>query len=730
MGKNRQSHKAKLTFPKDEHGPFSTARTFPVTTNAQQRAAIKTMPDFDPYHKWLGIQPEEQPANYYRLLGLVLFEDDPDAIASAADQRMVHIRSFQGGKHANLSQKILNEIAAARICLLNSSKKAAYDQRLRGQLPPPPPIAKAAEHDQKPPLQLPPLSIVEPVEYEKQFSSQLPPPPIVEADDFSDMEIPRVRNAYKVYKKKPSGLPWVFACIGGIVVVVIVFLLGNTAPVEQEVAKTQVAKTITANPPARKAQIEKSMPTPKPEIKTQPKVELTTPTPATPTKQEENATFVPPPFIPSGLADRPIGADRVKAENDVRSLFFTAIEAAKLPAQKAKVATDVLKVAQQRTNNDAERFELLLLAKNLAVEGHDKKTAWEASIAIAKGYKPKLAEGSNDGKVKFQKAQNLWRAAQDGKSWRERLKLEADAIEWYARAKTDTSSTSGIGRLEKSLCESKIAEGLGAGVAAKADNDTPATRAVRKGLEWLISQQQSDGHWTFITKPNPGNLANSPCCATAMALIPLLRAGYTHRSGEHQEVINNGLKFLTSLMTVNKNIGNLFEPDSKMYGQAICTIALCEAYHRTHDQKLREKAQAAINFIVCAQDPKGGGWRYEPRQGGDTSVTGWQLTALSIAKAAKLQIPRETFVKADSFLNAVQMGGGASYGYAPGDAGGPANTSVGLLCRIHLGCKKDHPALQRGMIQVNDQGPSPDNMYFNYYGTQLMRNAQPDQWFK
>ena len=64
------------------------------------------MPEqFDPYHKWLGIRPEEQPANYYRLLGITPFEDDPDTIANAADQRMAHVHSFQGGKNADLSQK-------------------------------------------------------------------------------------------------------------------------------------------------------------------------------------------------------------------------------------------------------------------------------------------------------------------------------------------------------------------------------------------------------------------------------------------------------------------------------------------------------------------------------------------------------------------------------------------------------------------------------------------------
>ncbi|HEX5106626.1 MAG TPA: hypothetical protein VFV87_22555, partial [Pirellulaceae bacterium] len=89
---------------------------------------------FDPYHKWLGIPPEEQPPHHYRLLGIKPLESDPDVIESAADQRMVHLRSFQAGQYGALSQKLLNEVSAARLCLLEGTKKAAYDAQLRGQL--------------------------------------------------------------------------------------------------------------------------------------------------------------------------------------------------------------------------------------------------------------------------------------------------------------------------------------------------------------------------------------------------------------------------------------------------------------------------------------------------------------------------------------------------------------------------------------------------------------------
>ena len=84
---------------------------------------------FDPYLKWLGIAPADQPANHYRLLGIPELIDDADVIENAADRQMAHVRTFAGGQHAVLSQKILNEISQAKVCLLDPQEKQAYDQK-------------------------------------------------------------------------------------------------------------------------------------------------------------------------------------------------------------------------------------------------------------------------------------------------------------------------------------------------------------------------------------------------------------------------------------------------------------------------------------------------------------------------------------------------------------------------------------------------------------------------
>ena len=85
---------------------------------------------FDPYYQWLGIPPEEQPADHYRLLSVPRFTPDLDVIENAVDRQMAHVRTFQGGKHSEASQRLLNELAAVRVCLLNADQKAAYDAQL------------------------------------------------------------------------------------------------------------------------------------------------------------------------------------------------------------------------------------------------------------------------------------------------------------------------------------------------------------------------------------------------------------------------------------------------------------------------------------------------------------------------------------------------------------------------------------------------------------------------
>ena len=134
------------------------------------------MSEFDPYLKWLGIRDATRPLNHYRLLGLELFESDKEVISMAGDRQMTHIRTYQSGPNGKVSQRILNELARARRCLLDDQKKAAYDNQLRAGLAASSvPVAPANAPPVQPPIAQPPVA--QPIVDSAQGVPQVSPQP-------------------------------------------------------------------------------------------------------------------------------------------------------------------------------------------------------------------------------------------------------------------------------------------------------------------------------------------------------------------------------------------------------------------------------------------------------------------------------------------------------------------------------------------------------------------------
>lgn len=144
---------------------------------------------FDPYYTWLGIPPEEQPATHYRLLGVRQFEPNLDVISNAGDQRMAFLRTFQVGKRSALSQRLLNEMAAAKVCLLDPDRRKAYDEKLKAAQPKPVAPAPLVAPDPSPPSPAPTPSRPAPVPRALPVAARLPrvtPDPFALADPFAD----------------------------------------------------------------------------------------------------------------------------------------------------------------------------------------------------------------------------------------------------------------------------------------------------------------------------------------------------------------------------------------------------------------------------------------------------------------------------------------------------------------------------------------------------------------
>lgn len=168
-----------------------------------------------------------------------------------------------------------------------------------------------------------------------------------------------------------------------------------------------------------------------------------------------------------------------------------------------------------------------------------------------------------------------------------------------------------------------------------------------------------------------------------------------------------------------------------MYSHGLAAITVCEAYAMTRDPDLLQPAQLALNYLIEAQDTRGGGWRYEPGQRGDTSVVGWCVMALKSGRMGNLIVPQSTFVGANSFLDYVSTNQGAYYGYTSPAAkldGRQSTIAVGLLCRMYLGWSKDNPGMQQGIQYLSERGPDVDDLYYSYYATQVLRHHGGPQW--
>jgi formylglycine-generating enzyme required for sulfatase activity len=334
---------------------------------------------FDPYHEWLGIPPEEQPPNHYRLLGIASFEGKAAVIQNAADRQMAHLRTFQTGKHAVESQRLLNEIAAAKVCLLDSRKKAVYDQALRARLVTRKPVAESLESG---------ATVSSLALRQKRTDSHK-------------------RRGPSIVGIIGSGLAAVFVVFGAYA-----FLRGNTDKKEQAAAGTGAppapsgAGTTQAGPKTTEATPKPKLPPhlPDPPISTggkpkpKPDPQKTDwkpdPEPA-PSKPDQTTTTdppKPPTYDPIPSSDHSESAQPPKKiplpSAEVQAPVIRKVDEAYEPAKatdytaKAALARKMLDEARGDDGNRAEQFVLTRRAAETACDAGDANLALEAVDAM------------------------------------------------------------------------------------------------------------------------------------------------------------------------------------------------------------------------------------------------------------------------------------------------------------------------------------------------------------
>ena len=288
-------------------------------------------------------------------------------------------------------------------------------------------------------------------------------------------------------------------------------------------------------------------------------------------------------------------------------------------------------------------------------------------------------------------------------------------------------------------------------IARKFGGSDASERAVELGLAFLARIQADDGHWSLQDiradgsadeNFHPGNM-NADTAATGLALLAFLGAGYTHQEAKYGDVVTRGINHLIDNQEEN---GNLFSGGSRVvhfYSHGIAAIALCEAYGMTRDTRLRDPALMSLEYIRDTQHPSLGGWRYQPRDESDTSVSGWQMMALKSGELAGLPVSSECYDGVARWLDTASgpEGDRSRYVYLPGSLDrnkrrpSLAMTAEGLLMRLYLGWNRQNANLIKGgdLLAANlpqfgsDEEPLRDAYYW-YYATQVMFELQGEHW--
>lgn len=288
---------------------------------------------------------------------------------------------------------------------------------------------------------------------------------------------------------------------------------------------------------------------------------------------------------------------------------------------------------------------------------------------------------------------------------------------------------------------------------------------------------------------------------TALTTLSFLGAGYTHEEGRYALVVDRALDWLISQQGSDGNLGGGAERAGKMYCHAMATYALAEAYgmqqetvlgpiidpfvlevpgeileqvaaqvavattsqyllpmiaaeasrrriesnslayslRRVDDLRLRAAVAKATSFTIGQQDPVGGGWRYELLQPGDVSMFGWQMMSLKSAEIAGVSVPGKVRQRMELFLKSAAQGDkGGLFGYQPKaiksgkntQPVSPTMTAEALFCQQMLGYPRDTESSRESVDYLMRNTPklSDLNYYYWYYGTLAMYQHGGRPW--
>ncbi|MFQ5654494.1 MAG: prenyltransferase/squalene oxidase repeat-containing protein [Planctomycetota bacterium] len=228
---------------------------------------------------------------------------------------------------------------------------------------------------------------------------------------------------------------------------------------------------------------------------------------------------------------------------------------------------------------------------------------------------------------------------------------------------------------------------------------------------------------------------------TALALLAFLGAGIDGRRDlPHKDVVRRGLDYLLSVQDSTGCFGP--RRGQYMYSHAITSFCVAEAAILTGDSRYRARLREALRFSARAQQP-GGGWDYTAARTlrNDLSVSGWQVMAIHSARGAGVPIDPEMERRLKRYVRRAAKRSGWSI-YADQGTGrgrrGISIAAVGLLSRLYLGWSPRSDETIRAANLLIHSPPDSDarvdwertyqSTYYWYYATLALFHIGGEFW--
>ena len=286
-------------------------------------------------------------------------------------------------------------------------------------------------------------------------------------------------------------------------------------------------------------------------------------------------------------------------------------------------------------------------------------------------------------------------------------------------------------------------------------------RSIERGLQYLISQQQTDGSFKTLADGQPG--------ITSLCVMSFLANGYLPGEGKYGDELSKAVTYVCSHQTESGVIASAHPDGPKIsrkfehnlgktvaYNHAISSLMLSEVYGMAGgvddliDRSVIQRSLDASLEMYRWPKPRKvdrGGWRYAQKEDvdSDLSLTGWQVMFLRSARNAGFEVPSKPIDGTiDYVLSCYRPDYGTFNYYILGkrDRRSRGMAGAGILALAHAGMHHRKEAvsagdwiLKNGFDRYNDRKKFDQKSGFNdcyhygvFYCCQAMYQLGGQHW--